>query len=117
MLHSATASHAMPPTKAPPHAIVVDLPWREFGVLNWVFGVLILVLFRNLATLTIWDLSLSKPLDWTQHKDTNLTHSGCVLFFIFIYLFYFYCFVSIWLSGKFAKSFCVLKFHVLIGYL
>ena len=86
MLHSAAASHAMPPTKAPPHATVVDLPWREFGVLNLVFGILILVLFRNLATLIIWDLSPSKPLDWTQHKDTNLTHSGFVLFF-FLFLF------------------------------
>jgi len=44
--------HAVPPTEASPHATVADLPCYEFGVLNWVFGVLILVLvlFRNLAT-------------------------------------------------------------------
>ena len=85
MLRPAAASHVVPPTEAPPHAIVADLPCHGFGVLNWVIGVLILVLFRNFAS----DLSPSKPSDWTQHKDTNLTHSGFVLLSSFFFFFLF----------------------------
>ena len=105
MLRSSATSHAVPPTEVLPHATITNLPCRGFGVLNWVIGVLILVLFRNFAR----DLSPSKPSNWTQHKDTNLTHSGFVLLS--------FLFFPVWLLGKFAKSFCVLKFHVLIGYL
>ena len=127
VLHPAAASHSMPPTEAPPHATVADLPCCGFGVLNWVFGVLILVLvlFRNLATPSQSGICPDQS-HWIGLNTKTPTWLILGLFFFLFFLFCFcFCFLffvfvffgSVWLSGKFAKSFCVLKFHVLIGYL
>ena len=114
VLRPAAASHSVPPTEALPHATVADLPCCGFGVLNWVLG------FWFWFCLEIWSPSQSGICPHQSHRIglNTKTPTWLILglfFFLFFILFYFI--FSVWLPGKFAKSFCVLKFHVLIGYL